>query len=224
MLVAGFYDDVTPLSAREKAAVAAMPNVDADLVRELQFGQPEGGGRSLADLIGEPSLNIRGLRSAYVGEQSQNVVPDKAEASIDVRLVKDVDPRRQFERIVAHVERQGYVVVRDRAPTAEERRAHPKVARVDYGSGYPATRTSMDLPVSVTIVKALGDAFGDIVQQPTLGGSAPMHVFSALGLPVIGVPIVNYDNSQHSSDESLRIGHFWRGIETYAVLLAGLTW
>jgi len=224
VLVAGFYDDVTPLSAREKAAVAAMPNVDADLVRELQFGQPEGGGRSLADLIGEPSLNIRGLRSAYVGEQSQNVVPDKAEASIDVRLVKDVDPRRQFERIVAHVEGQGYFVVRDRAPTAEERRAHPKVARVDYGSGYPATRTSMDLPVSVAIVKALGDAFGDIVQQPTLGGSAPMHVFSALGLPVIGVPIVNYDNSQHSSDESLRIGHFWRGIETYAVLLAGLTW
>ena len=61
-----------------------------------------------------------------------------------------------------------------------------------------------------------------MVKQPTLGGSAPMHIFERLGIPVIGVPIVNYDNSQHSHDENLRIGQFWRGIETYAVLLAGL--
>ena len=43
-----------------------------------------------------------------------------------------------------------------------------------------------------------------------------------LGLPVIGVPIVNYDNSQHSHNENLRVGHFWRGIDTYAALLAAL--
>jgi acetylornithine deacetylase/succinyl-diaminopimelate desuccinylase-like protein len=224
VLVAGFYDDVVALSDREKAAIAAMPNVDADLIRELQFGEPDGGGRTLADLIGEPSLNIRGLRSAYVGDQSQNVVPEKAEASIDVRLVKDVQPTRQFDRIVAHIEKQGYFVVRDRAPTADERRAHARVVRVDYGGGYPATRTSMDLPVSVAITRAIGDAFGDVVRQPTLGGSAPMHIFSGLGMPVVGVPIVNYDNSQHAQDENLRIGHFWRGIETCAVLLAGLSW
>jgi acetylornithine deacetylase/succinyl-diaminopimelate desuccinylase-like protein len=224
VLVAGFYDDVVPLSEREKAAIAAMPNVDADLIRELQFGEPDGGGWPLAELIGLPSLNIRGLKSAYVGAQSQNVVPEKAEASIDVRLVKDVQPERQFERIVAHVEKQGYFVVRDREPTADERRTHARVARVDYGSGYPATRTSMDLPVSVAIARSIDEAFGDVVKQPTLGGSAPMHIFSRLGMPVVGVPIVNYDNSQHSQDENLRIGHFWRGIETYGVLLAGLSW
>jgi len=63
-----------------------------------------------------------------------------------------------------------------------------------------------------------------VVKAPTLGGSVPMHVFDRLGLPVIGVPIVNYDNSQHSHNENLRIGHFWRGIETYAALLAALRW
>ena len=51
-----------------------------------------------------------------------------------------------------------------------------------------------------------------------------MYVFDRLGLTVINVPIVNYDNSQHSSDENLRLGHFWRGIETYAVLIATLGW
>jgi acetylornithine deacetylase/succinyl-diaminopimelate desuccinylase-like protein len=224
VLVDGFYDDVAALSARERAAVAALPAIDADLIRELQFGEPEGGGRSLAELIGEPSLNIRGMRSAYVGAQSQNVVPDKAEASSDVRLVKDIQPARQFERVIAHIEKQGYFVVRGREPTADERRGHARVARVDYGSGYPATRTSMDLPASLTVTRAVEEAFGDVVKQPTLGGSAPMHIFDRLGLPVIGVPIVNYDNNQHSQDENLRVGHFWRGIETYAVLLAGLRW
>jgi len=45
-----------------------------------------------------------------------------------------------------------------------------------------------------------------------------------LGLPWVGVPIVNYDNHQHSSDENLRLGHFWKGMETYGALLAGLNW
>jgi acetylornithine deacetylase/succinyl-diaminopimelate desuccinylase-like protein len=225
VLIEGFYDDVAPLTARERAAVDALPFNDAELVRELQFGEAEGGGRKLADLISEPSLNVRGLRSAYVGDESQNVVPDRAEASFDIRLVKAIDPARQFARVVAHIEKQGYFVVRDRAPTPEERRAHPRVARLDYGGGYPATRTSMDLPVSTAVARVLDDALGGgVVKAPTLGGSVPMHLFDRLGLPVIGVPIVNYDNSQHSHNENLRVGHFWRGIETYAALLAALRW
>jgi len=51
-----------------------------------------------------------------------------------------------------------------------------------------------------------------------------MYIFEELGLPVIGVPIVNADNHQHSSDENLRLGHFWRGIEIYGAILADLNW
>jgi len=49
---------------------------------------------------------------------------------------------------------------------------------------------------------------GSAVIAPTLGGSVPMYIFEDLGLPWIDVPIVNYDNHQHSSDENLRLGHF----------------
>jgi acetylornithine deacetylase/succinyl-diaminopimelate desuccinylase-like protein len=225
VLIDGFYDDVVPLTEREKQAVAALPAIDADLMRELQFGRSEGGGASLADLLGQPSLNIRGLRSAYVGAQAQNVVPEKAEASIDIRLVKDVQPERQFRRLVAHVEKQGYFVVQGREPTPEERRANPAVARLDYGGGYPATRVSMDLPVSIAVARVLERATGGgLVKAPTLGGSVPMYIFERFGLTVIGVPIVNYDNSQHSHNENLRLGEFWRGIEVYAALMASLDW
>ena len=208
-----------------EAGRPALPAIDADLMRELQFGRPEGGGASLAELLGQPSLNVRGLRSAYVGAQAQNVVPEKAEASIDIRLVKDIQPERQFKRLVAHIEKQGYFVVQGREPTPEERRANPAVARLDYGGGYPATRFSMDLPVSIAVAQVLERATGGgLVKAPTLGGSVPMYIFERLGLPVIGVPIVNYDNSQHSHNENLRLGEFWRGIEVYAALIATLDW
>jgi acetylornithine deacetylase/succinyl-diaminopimelate desuccinylase-like protein len=224
VLIEGYYDDVAPLSELEKNALEQMPNNEAELQRELGIAKPEGGGRKLVELIQQPSLNIRGLRSAYVGEHAQNVVPEKAEASIDARLVKGEDPRKKFEQIADFLRKQGFYVV-DHEPSLEERRGHARIAKVTDQGGYRASRTAMDLPVSKALVQVVQDATGgNAVVTPTLGGTAPMYIFEDLGLPWIGVPIVNYDNHQHSSDENLRLGHFWRGIEIYAAILADLEW
>src|SRR2546421_329701 len=63
VLIEGYYDDATSLSESEKKALAEMPENDADLERELGIAKPEGGGKKLVELIMQPSLNIRGLRS-----------------------------------------------------------------------------------------------------------------------------------------------------------------
>jgi acetylornithine deacetylase/succinyl-diaminopimelate desuccinylase-like protein len=224
VLIHGYYDDVAPLSELEKQALAKMPDNDKELEHELGIARPEGGGKKLVQLIQEPSLNVRGISSAYVGEHAQNVVPEKAEASIEARLVKGEDPRHKSEQIVGFIRQQGYFVI-DREPTMEERRTHALIAKVVDEGGYRASRTAMDLPVSKALVQVVQDATGgDTVVAPTLGGSVPMYIFEDLGLPWIGVPIVNYDNHQHSSDENLRLGHFWRGIEVYAAILADLDW
>lgn len=224
ILIDGFYDDLVPLGALEKKALNEMPNNDAELMRQLEFAQPEGGGKKLVELINLPSLNIRGIRSAYVGKQSQNIVPDEAEVSLDMRLVKNIDPRKQFDRLVAHVRKQGFYVT-DKDPTRDERLNHAQVAKVVFGGGYSASRTAMNLPAATKLIEAVEGAMGtSVVKMPTMGGSAPMYIFEGLNLPVITVPIVNYDNHQHSSDENLRLGHFWRGIEIYAAILAGLQW
>jgi acetylornithine deacetylase/succinyl-diaminopimelate desuccinylase-like protein len=224
VLIDGYYDDVMPLSELEQKALLEMPVNDADLEKELGIAKPEGAGKKLVELLQEPSLNIRGLESAYVGEHAQNVVPDKAEASIDARLVKGEDPHKKFEQIAAFIRKQGYFVI-DHEPSIEERRAHALIAKVVDQGGYRASRTAMDLPVSKALVKVVEDATGgDTVIAPTLGGSVPMYIFEDLKLPWIGVPIVNYDNHQHSSDENLRLGHLWRGMEIYAAILADLNW
>jgi acetylornithine deacetylase/succinyl-diaminopimelate desuccinylase-like protein len=224
VLINGYYDDVEPLNESEKRALEAMPANDAELEHELGIAKPEGGGKKLTELLMEPSLNIRGLKSAYVGGQAQNVVPDTAEASIDARLVKGEDPKTKFDQITAFIRRRGFYVI-DREPTLDERRTHPKIAKVVDEGGYRASRTSMELPVSQALIKLMqGATGGKTVVAPTLGGSVPMYVFEGLGLPWIGVPIVNYDNHQHSSDENLRLGNLWQGMETYGAILAGLSW
>jgi acetylornithine deacetylase/succinyl-diaminopimelate desuccinylase-like protein len=224
VLIPGYYDDVAPLTQLEKSALEAMPFNDAELQRELGLAKPDGNGKKLVELLQEPSLNIRGIRSGNVGELATNIVPDKAEASLDARLVKGEDPHKKFEQITAFIRKQGFFVV-DHEPTIEERRAHPRVVKIIDQGGYRASRTPMDLPVSKALVRVLQEAtHGQTVVAPTLGGSVPMYIFEDLGLPWIGVPIVNYDNHQHAPDENLRLGNLWDGIETYAVLLADLDW
>jgi len=224
VLIPGYYDDVAPLTAQEKSALEAMPLNDADLQRELGIAKADGSGKKLVELLQEPSLNIRGLRSGNVGELATNIIPDKAEASLDARLVKGEDPHKKFEQIASFIRTQGFYVV-DHEPTIEDRHAHPRLAKVIDQGGYQASRTPMDLPVSKALVRILQEATrGQTVVAPTLGGSVPMYIFEDLGLPWIGVPIVNHDNHQHSPDENLRLGNLWYGIETYAVLLAALDW
>ncbi len=224
VLVEGFYDDVLPLTASEEKALEEMPSNDADVMRELGLAGVDGGGKKLVELLNLPSLNIRGMRSGYVGAQSQNIVPTEATASMDCRLVRNVTPEKTFARIVAHIRKQGYYVT-DKEPTTEERARHPRIAKVTDGGGYPAARTPLNLPAAEALVRAVEAALGEpVVKMPTIGGSAPMYIFDQFQLPVIGLPIVNHDNNQHSENENLRLGNFWRGIELFAAVLADLKW
>jgi acetylornithine deacetylase/succinyl-diaminopimelate desuccinylase-like protein len=223
VIIPGFYDDVLPLGPVEQQALEAMPDNDAQLAHDLQFAKPDGAGKKLTELLQLPSLNIRGLRSAYVGEQAQNIVPEKAEASLDVRLVKGEDPDAKYNQILEYIRKQDFFIT-SAEPTKEERLAHAHVAKVTKGDfNYRASRTSMELPISKALISVVqGVANNDAVIAPTLGGSVPMYIFENFNIPWIGVPIVNYDNHQHSSDENLRLGHLWRGIEIYAAILAAL--
>lgn len=220
VLIGGFYSDVEPLGAEEKQALQDMPATDAELMRELGLAATDGAGRTLVELINEPSLNIDGLRSEDVGSNSRTVIPSEATATIDMRLVKGIDPRRQVERLIAHIEKQGYFVV-SAEPDQSIRLAHPMIARVTSLGGYRAVRTAIGLPIAKSIISAVELALGQKpVLAPTLGGSVPLYIFEdTTRAPQIGVPIVNHDNNQHSSNENIRLQNLWDGIEIFAALM-----
>jgi acetylornithine deacetylase/succinyl-diaminopimelate desuccinylase-like protein len=216
-----FYDGIQPLSETERRAVAEAPDVDRDLMRELWLGRTEGGGKKLVELLNVPSLNIRGMSAARTGAQASNVIPATATATIDIRLVKGIDPDAAAARVLDHIRKQGYYVV-DRDPDADTRMTHAKVAKVVVEpGGYNAARTSMDLPISQLVLRTAESARGPVVKLPTMGGSVPLYMIEeTLHAPTITVPIANHDNNQHSFDENIRLENLWDGIDLMAALLA----
>ncbi len=215
--VAGWYDDVVPLTEAERQAIRAVPAADAQLKAELGLGWTEGKGMSLLEAIQQPSLNINCIRAADVGDKARNVIPTSAAAALDLRLVKGNDSKRQVEKLVRHIQAQGFLVL-DREPTMAERLSNPRIATIIVGPGYNAERTTLDDPLAKSVAAAM-QPFGAVV-LPSLGGSLPLYLFrETLGAPTVSVSFANHDNNQHAEDENLRIGNLWRAIDIAAAVM-----
>jgi acetylornithine deacetylase/succinyl-diaminopimelate desuccinylase-like protein len=222
ILIPHFYDDVKPPSAAEQEAIARMPPVEADLKSEFGIAATEGNNRSLNELLMLPALNVRGIQSGHVGAQASNTIQTEAQASLDFRLVPDETPESVKKIVEQHIVSQGYTIVRT-TPTAAMRLAHPKIAKVTWGPGYPAARTPLDLPFSRQIATIMTASGHDPVRVPTLGGSIPMYLFQQpANTPVLILPIANHDDNQHAANENIRLQNLWDGIDVYVALFEGL--
>ena len=223
ILIPGFYDDVTPLTAAERAAIAEFPDVDSSLKHELALGRTEGEGHPLPLQILAPALNLRGFEAGHVGAKASNAIPSTASASIDFRLVPAQTPEGVQHRVESFLTSQGWFIVREN-PDAAMLLAHPRVVKMTWGAGYPAARTPLDSPFSARAIAAITEGTGTApLRAPSLGGSVPMYLFMNGGkTPAVGLPIVNYDNNQHAANENVRLDYVKRGVEIFAALFAGL--
>lgn len=222
VMIQGWYSDAEPLGAEEKAALRRIPDVEKTLLAELGIAKPEGSGQSLVQLITEPSLNVNGIESAEAGAGARNVITTRALATLDLRLVRGNDVKRQIEKLRRHVRNQGFLVL-DREPTISERRRYAKIARLEQrGGGYNAERTPMSDPFAARVAKAVqSTSREEVVLLPTAGGSLPLAVLkNTLGALTLTVPIANYDNNQHAEDENIRLGNLFDGIETMAAVMS----
>ena len=175
----------------------------------------------MLELINQPSLNINGMNSGDVGALARNVIPTTATAVLDLRLVKGNDYRRQAQRLIDHIRKQGFYVI-DHDPADDERKQHPLIARVVIRpGGYNAERTRMDLPVAAAVVTAVqSTSTQPIVRLPTAGGSLPLSIITDhLRTVTMTVHIANYDNNQHAENENVRLQNLWDGIETMAAVM-----
>lgn len=215
----GFYDDTIPLTGADRAAIAALPPIENQLPEELGFAEAEVKDSLYPERLMIPSFNVRGMRSASVGDDARNVIPTEATASVDIRLAAGDDPVVMLDRVEAHLRKQGYHVL-DRQPTGEDRRTHRRLAWLHRMPGYRAARIPMDSPLATTLLGVCRSAGSEVVALPTLGGSVPLYLFEdLLGSPAVVLPIANHDNNQHGADENLRIANLWYGIDLWATLL-----
>ena len=219
--IAGYYDKVAPLTPEERAMLDAVPDDSSRMLGAFGVAAPEQAFPKLQDALQYPTLNVRGLSSAFVGEGARTIVPDRATAALDLRLVKETPAADLIARLRAHIEKQGYHLV-DADPDAATRARHPKLARLaPTNTPTAAFRTATSDPLARAVIASLTRTYGrPPVQLRTLGGTVPIAPFiEALGFPAIVVPTVNFDNNQHEENENLRLGTFFDSIVTIAALM-----
>src|SRR5207248_1974615 len=108
ILIDGFYDDVKRPTDAELAHVRSLP-FEAATTKKIYAIDSFAWGRSDADArvasVFEPTCNIAGIVSGYIGEGTKTVIPSEAMVKIDFRLVPEQDPKHIRALVRAHLDR-----------------------------------------------------------------------------------------------------------------------
>ncbi len=192
--IPGFYDPVRPPTARDRELMGLAPDMAEDYrarygVKEFLRGLKGGPDLSIAEVF-EPTCTICGLTAGYQGKGSKTVLPARASAKVDFRLVPDMTPEQVLKQLRAHLDHEGF----------------PEV-RIEFLGGNPAGRTDPDDPFLKLVSETARPVYGVPMQiVPMVGGSGPNHAFiQELGVPVATAGFGNPDTRAHAPDENLRV-------------------
>ena len=219
VIINGYYDGIT-LDEETKNILATVPDDIQTIHGLLQINTPEEVGNNYQESLQYPSLNARGISSAWVGAQARTIVPDNATVAIDIRLVPDSDPDHLIKAIKAHIQKQGFHIV-DHEPSKEERMKYPKLLYFYHSGATLPFRTDMNTPTGKWLEKVVTKTMSEEpVKIRIMGGTVPISAFiNELQLPAVIVPMVNPDNNQHSPNENLRIGHLQYSMNMFKGIL-----
>ncbi len=213
--VPGFYDDVVPLSERERAEFRSLPQTDEEFMKSLGvtglFG--EATFTSLERRWARPTCDINGLTSGYQGEGAKTVLPARASAKFSFRLV----PKQNPHEIAVSLRK----FLLERLPPGIE------MELVDH-HGAPGVVVSLDSPYIRAAAAAIEGGFGRAPVYIREGGSIPIVTTFTheLGADALLLGWGQNDDNTHSPNEKFCLDDYHRGTLSSAQLweeLAKLT-
>jgi acetylornithine deacetylase/succinyl-diaminopimelate desuccinylase-like protein len=186
----GFADGARPVSAAEKAMVAEGARRFDEALLKKQLGVQKwiddvGFVESLERLVSRPTVNIEGLVGGYTGPGGKTILPHKAVAKLDLRLVPDMKATEALAALEKHLDKRGFGDV-----------------EVRMTGGYDPTSTAADAPLIRAQVSVLRRGGIDPVMWPRNAGSWPGYVFTGdpLRLPA-GHFGLGHGGGAHAPDE-----------------------
>ena len=188
--VAGFFDRVRPLSEAQKAILeAAIPKRnEAAAKRALgveRWFNDESWHDSLVRLASQPTINIEGLVGGYTGPGGKTILPHRAVAKIDMRLVPDMTASGTLELLRAHLAKHGFGDI-----------------EVNMTGGYDPTETSPDSKLVQAQIAAYRTAGIEPILWPRLAGSWPGVTFTGAPLRLAaGQYGLGHGAGAHAPDE-----------------------
>lgn len=190
----GFYDPVRPPSAHDRQLMQALPEVAGE------YRQRYGVDHFLKGLTGdvelrlaeifEPTCTICGLTSGYQGPGSKTVLPARASAKIDFRLVPEQTPGQVLEQLRAHLDAEGFSDI-----------------QITFLGGEPPARTDPSDPFVDLVVRTAARVYDHPMQLvPLSGGSGPNYPFiHLLKLPVVTAGAGYPGTLAHAPNENMRL-------------------
>ncbi len=188
--VEGFFDKVKPLTAQQRAILeASIPKKnEAGTKRALgvqHWFADESWHDSLVRLVTQPTINIEGLVAGYTGMGGKTILPHRAVAKIDMRLVPDMTARGTLELVKAHLAKKGFGDI-----------------EVNMSGGYDPTTTDPSSKLVQAQVATYRRAGVEPLLWPRLAGSWPGVTFTGapLNLPA-GQFGLGHGAGAHAPDE-----------------------
>ena len=188
--IEGYADKARPLSASEKAMVAeAARRLDEAVVkRELgvdHWVHDVSWVEALERLVSRPTVNIEGLVGGYTGPGGKTILPHRAVAKLDLRLVPDMTAAESLAALKAHLAKRGFDDI-----------------EVNMTGGYDPTTTPADAGLVKAQIAVYRRSGIDPVMLPRIAGSWPGYVFTGdpLRLPA-GHFGLGHGSGAHAPDE-----------------------
>jgi acetylornithine deacetylase/succinyl-diaminopimelate desuccinylase-like protein len=188
--IEGYFEHVRPISAAEKAMVAeGAKRMDEDVLKKgmgvSHWINDASFIESLERLVSQPTVNIEGLVGGYTGPGGKTILPHKAVAKLDLRLVPDMKASEALDALKKHLARKGFGDI-----------------DVNMTGGYDPTSTPGDAAVIRAQLACLRRAGIEPILWPRNAGSWPGYVFTGepLRLPA-GHFGLGHGSGAHAPDE-----------------------
>lgn len=188
--VEGFFEKARPLSAEQKKMVEehAAKTAEATLKKNLgvqHWVHDASWVESQMLLESQPTINIEGLVAGYTGPGGKTVLPHRAVAKIDMRLVPDMTAADTLAKLKAHLAKHGYGDI-----------------EVNMSGGYDPNQTDKDSRLIQTQLATYRKLGADPQLWPRSAGSWPGYLFTnaPLKLPA-GHFGMGHGTGAHAPDE-----------------------
>jgi acetylornithine deacetylase/succinyl-diaminopimelate desuccinylase-like protein len=207
ILIRGFYDNVVPPTEEEMEHVKRIPFEEEEEKKSLgltEFLHNVSGLEALKALLYNPTCTINGFLTGYTGVGSKTVLPNKAMAKLDFRLVPRQMPKDILEKLKKHLENRGF----------------GDIEVVCHGFTEPV-KTPLDDDFVRLVIKTAERVYArEAVVYPTSAASGPMHLFrNRFGYPVVSVGCAHSESRGHAPNENITIEDFVKGTKFMAAIL-----
>ena len=208
ILIPGHYDTVIPPSERDLQFMDLLPETSLEYknrygVKNFIGGLTEGVELRIAEVF-QPTCTICGITTGYQGPGSKTVLPAKASAKVDFRLVPDQTIDQVLTQLRSHLDTEGFQDI-----------------EITFLGGGPAARTDPDDPFIKLVLGTARQVYGvDMKVIPLTGGSGPNYPFiHDLGLPVATAGLGHPDSRSHAPNENIRIDLYLKHARHMAYLI-----